>query len=212
VHNMISKHENRYPDSAVIVLGDFNHCNLRKNLPKYHPYVTFPTRGKNTLDQCYSNLRKAYLAEPKPHFGKSDHLAILLKPTYIKQLKANPVTVRTVKIWTDSATAKLQGCLELTDMNIFKEATSNIHDYTETVSDYISWCTSICVPSKTVRVFPNQKPWFNTDIRTKIKKRQEAFNASDSEEYKRAPYEVQRSIRAAKKAHSQKLESFYLQK
>ena len=96
-------------------------------------------------------------------------------------------------------------------MNIFREATSNIHDYIETVSDYISWCASICVPSKTVRVFLNQKPWFYTDIRTKIRKRQEAFNASDSEEYKRARYEVQRSIRAAKKAHSQKLESFYLQ-
>jgi len=59
LHNMISKHENRYLDSAVIVLGNFNHCNLQKNLPKYHQYVTFPTTDKNTLDQCYSNLRKS---------------------------------------------------------------------------------------------------------------------------------------------------------
>lgn len=59
LHNMISKHENRYPDSAFIVIADFNHCNLRRNLPKYYQYVTFPTRGKNTLDHCYSNLKNA---------------------------------------------------------------------------------------------------------------------------------------------------------
>lgn len=64
-------------------------------------------------------------------------------------------------------------------MNIFKEATDNIHDYTETVSDYINWCTSICIPSRTVHVFPNQKPWFNGDIRLKIKKRWAAFKSGD---------------------------------
>lgn len=56
-------------------------------------------------------------------------------------------------------------------MNIFKEATDNIHDYTETVSDYISWCTSLCVPVRTVHIFPNQKSWFNADVQKKIKER-----------------------------------------
>lgn len=48
---------------------------------------------------------------PKSYFGKSDHLAILLKPTYTKILKTNPVM------------ANLKSRLELTDMNVFKEAT-----------------------------------------------------------------------------------------
>ncbi len=95
-------------------------------------------------------------------------------------------------------------------MNIFKMATNNIHEYTETVSDYIGWCTSICVPTRTVRIYPNQKPWFNADIRRKIRKRCDAFRLEDREEYKKARYELQRSIKAAKRAHSQKLESLYL--
>lgn len=189
-----------YPDAAFIILGDFNHCNLRRTMPKLYQFVTFPTRGNNTLDRCYNNIRKAYSAEPEPHLGKSDHLAILLKPAYIKRLKSKPVTVKTVNTWTDSALADLQGCLEATDMNIFKLATDNIHEYTDTVRDYVRWCTSNHVPSREVRVFPNEKPWFNTDICRKIKKRSEAFKSGDGEEYQRARYELRKSIKAAKRA------------
>lgn len=92
LHDMINKHENTYPDTAFIILGDFNHCNLQKNIPKLYQFVTFPTRGNKTLDHCYSNIRDTCTAEPKPHFGKSDHLVIRLKPTYTKRLKAQPVT------------------------------------------------------------------------------------------------------------------------
>ncbi len=56
-------------------------------------------------------------------------------------------------------------------MNIFKEATDDIHEYTDTVSSFIDWCTSICIPSRTIRVFPHQKPWFNADVCIKIRKR-----------------------------------------
>lgn len=127
---MIKEHENKYPDAAFIILGDFNHCNLKKNMPKLYQFVTFPTRENKILDHCYSNIKNAFIAEPKPHFGKSDHLAIRLKPTYIKRLKAQPVTIKTVNTWTASAQAGLQGCLEATDWNIFKEATDDIHEYT----------------------------------------------------------------------------------
>lgn len=40
LHDMINKHENKHPNAAVIVLGDFNHCNLRENMPKLHQFVT----------------------------------------------------------------------------------------------------------------------------------------------------------------------------
>ena len=34
LHGSISEHDNSYPDAAFIILGDFNHCNLRKYIPK----------------------------------------------------------------------------------------------------------------------------------------------------------------------------------
>lgn len=88
LHDMINEHENTYPDAAFIILGDFNHCNLRKNIPKLYQFVNFPTRRNKTLYHCYSNIRNAFTAEIKPHFGKSDHLAIQLKPDYTKRLKS----------------------------------------------------------------------------------------------------------------------------
>lgn len=209
LHDMISRHENSYPDAAMVILGDFNHCDLRKTIPKFYQFVNFPTRGNRTLDKCYSNIKGAYTAVSKPHFGKCDHLAILLQPIYIKRLKVDSDSVRTVNMWTDSALEELRGCLEATDMNIFREASDNIHEYTDTVSSYIEWCTSICIPSRTIRVLPNQKPWFNADVRIKIKNRSIAFKTGDIMEYKYARYELQKSIRAAKRAYAQRLENCY---
>lgn len=65
-------------------------------------------------------------------------------------------------------------------------------------------------PSKAVRMFPNQKLYFNRDIKMKIRKRRETFKWGDQVEYKRAGYELQKSIRAAKRAHSQKPEGYYV--
>uniref|UniRef100_A0AAX7SZL7 Ketohexokinase n=1 Tax=Astatotilapia calliptera TaxID=8154 RepID=A0AAX7SZL7_ASTCA len=52
--------------------------------------------------------------------------------------------------------------------------------------------------AKTVRRFQGQKPWLNGDIKLEIRERREAFKAGDQMEYKRAHYELQKSIRVAK--------------
>lgn len=65
LHDMINEHENVYPDRAFI-LGYFNHCKLKKKMPKLHQYVIFPTKGNKTLDHCYSNIRNIFSAKPKP--------------------------------------------------------------------------------------------------------------------------------------------------
>ncbi len=194
LHDMISRHDNSYPDAAIIITGDFNHCNLQKSKPKFHQFLNFPTGGNIIFYKCYSNIGGAYTAVSMPHLGKCDHFAILLQPTCIRKLKADPDTVRTVKMWTDNALAELQGCLEATDMNIFKEATDYIHEYTDTVSSYFDWCNYICISSRTIQVFPNQKPWFNADVCTKIRNRCTAFKSGDIMEYKHARYELQKSI------------------
>ena len=113
-------------------------------------------------------------------------------------------------MWTNSALTELQSCLEATDMNVFKKATVNIHNYTENVSCYVEWCTSICIPFRTFRVFPNQKPWFNADVRLKIRNRCAALKSGDTTEYRRTRYELRKSIKAAKRLYSRKLENCYL--
>ncbi|RXN13623.1 RNA-directed DNA polymerase from mobile element jockey-like protein [Labeo rohita] len=48
------------------------------------------------------------------------------------------------------------------------------------------------------------------DIKQKIRERREAFKVGGHMEYKRARYELQKTIKVAKRAYSQKLEGYYL--
>ena len=40
--------ETTYPDSVIIILGDFNHTNLNKVLPRYKQHVNCSTRNNKT--------------------------------------------------------------------------------------------------------------------------------------------------------------------
>ena len=78
----ISKLQTVHPGGAFIVTDDFNHCNLRSVLPKFHQNVSCITRGQKTLDRVYISVANAYKATSLPHLGQSDHLSLFLLPYY----------------------------------------------------------------------------------------------------------------------------------
>lgn len=82
LHDTISLLQTKHPEAFYVVAGDFNHIKLTDTLPCFYQHVDFPTRGDNTLDCMYSNIRGAYQALPHPHLGLSDHISILLAPAY----------------------------------------------------------------------------------------------------------------------------------
>ena len=47
------------PDAPNFILGDFNSCNLRPNLPTFKQHVTCPTRLSETFDLRYDNIPDA---------------------------------------------------------------------------------------------------------------------------------------------------------
>ncbi|KAK2552965.1 hypothetical protein P5673_025670 [Acropora cervicornis] len=65
-----------YPNSAIVVLGDFNHFkqgNLCSSF-KLKRLITKPTRGNKILDQAYSTMSQYYdEALILPPVGLSDH-------------------------------------------------------------------------------------------------------------------------------------------
>jgi hypothetical protein len=140
---------------------------------------------------------------PEPNFSKYDHIAILLQPTYSKKLKAKAVSVMTVQKWSDDALSELRDCLQTTNIDVFRVATDNSHDYTATVICYISWCTFICVPPRIYRRFPNQKPCFNQEIQAKIREWSMAFQSGNEQQYRLARYALLKSIRTAKKSRTE---------
>ena len=198
--------ESAFPESTVIVLGDFNHTSLRKTMPRYYQHVDCATCGMNTLDLCYTTLKHAYRATPRAPLGNSDHVMVLLTPTYRQKLKAIKTVTRTVRKWTPESSETLKGCLEATDWDVFKEACSSLDEYTDTVTSYIAFCEEMCIPSKNVRIYGNDKAWFNETVKKKLNEKNEAFKSGDKDKYRMAKAEVRREIHRAKGTYKQKLE------
>ena len=82
LENCVAKYENKWPDSARLIMGDFNSCDFQEKIPTYEQYVECPTRGNNTLDKLYCNMRNSYLTYQRSQLGNSDHNMIFLC-TYI---------------------------------------------------------------------------------------------------------------------------------
>ncbi|KAI4872060.1 hypothetical protein NFI96_030171 [Prochilodus magdalenae] len=145
----------------------------------------------STLDHCYTPFRDAYKPLPRPPFGKSDHSSILLLPTYRQKLKQALPTIREVHRWSDQSDPMLQDCFDHVDWEMFREAK----------------CIEDVVPTKPVRVYPNQKPWLNCEVRAALNARTAAFKSGHTEEYKKASYALRKTIRAAKREYRAKVES-----
>ena len=173
--SVINDTELAYPDSTVILLGDFNHACLQKFMAKYKKQIKTNTRQDAILDQCYMTIPDAYHTVTRAPLGRSDHNVLLMIPAYKQKLKTSKPQVKTVKQWTPDAIATLQGCLECTDWDIFKDSCNTFDEYVDTVSSYISFCEQNCIPTKDIKLYPNSKPWFREEIRDRLDEKNNAF-------------------------------------
>ena len=53
IHNTVSQIQSDKPESAVIVIGDFNDPSF--TISNFTQYVTCSTRNQRTIDLCFSN-------------------------------------------------------------------------------------------------------------------------------------------------------------
>ncbi|TWW74192.1 hypothetical protein D4764_14G0001930 [Takifugu flavidus] len=63
-----------------------------------------------------------------------------LIPTYRQKLKLIKPSVSTTKRWTSEAVEELRMCLDTTDWDMFKGATHDLDEYTDTGTSYIHFC------------------------------------------------------------------------
>ncbi len=56
---------------------------------------------------------------------------------------------------------------------MFRAASDDdIEAYLDTVTCFIRKCIDDVVPTKTIRIYPNQKPWINSDVRSAFGQRE----------------------------------------
>ncbi|KAL0159498.1 hypothetical protein M9458_043223, partial [Cirrhinus mrigala] len=199
-----------YSDSFFIIASDFNHANLKSVLPKFYQHVNFATRGNNTLEFVYTTNKNAYRAEPRPHLGYSDHISVMLIPSYRPLLKLTKPVQKQITVWPDNATSALQDCFQCTDWNMFKEAATynnhtDLQEYTETVTAYIKKCIDDVTVTKTITTRANQKPWMTAEVHGLLKIRDDAFRSGDKAALKTARANLSHGIKKAKHQYAQKI-------
>lgn len=72
-----------------------------------------------------------------------------------------------VEKWDDGVAEKLQCCLESTNWDVLTQG-SSLEEATEVVTHYTSFCEDMLIPTKSVKVFSNNKPWITKALQTTL--------------------------------------------
>ena len=70
---------------------------------------------------------------------------------------------------------ELRGRFESTERSVFFDSCSSHDELAETVTDYLRFCEDCAMTSKTVRIFPNNKPWVTKELKIYPNKKKYAF-------------------------------------
>lgn len=207
IHTVTARLQTQNPEAFIIISGDFNHATLDSTLAAFHQFVNCPTRSNRTIDLLYANVRDAYRATPLPPLGKSDHNLVYLQPQYTPLVQRQPVTTRSIRRWTPEKEDALRDCYDTTDWDVLLSPHGeDIEGATHCLTDYLNFCVDTVAPAKTVRCYPNNKPWVTQEVKAVLNMKKKAFRSKVKEEMKAAQREVKRCLREAKDTYRRKVE------
>lgn len=189
----INNHQRAHPEGVHIIAGSFNKADLQSVLPNFHQHVSCPTSG----DRVYSNINQAYRGTPLPHV---DHRSLFLVPAYSPLCRPVKPTVKTITSWPKGSLHQLQSCFETTRWEVFHH--EDLVVFSETVLDYIRFCIGNVTVDKTIRIYPNQKPWMTRQVRMLLHARHSAFRSGNRALYSGARADLRRAIKEAKAAYT----------
>ncbi|KAI4877848.1 hypothetical protein NFI96_007782 [Prochilodus magdalenae] len=176
-------------------------------LPGFSTCVDCPTRKIRTIDLLYANVRDAYRATPLPPLGKSDHNLVFLQPQYKPLVLRQPTTTRSFRVWSPEAEEALKDCYNTSDWSVLLHPHGeDIEEVTHCVTDYLNFCMDVAVPTKTVRCFPNNKPWITSDVKDILNQKKRAFRDGNWTELKRVQGELKVRLKETKESYRKKVE------
>ena len=170
-------------------------CRLDCVLPSLQQYVDIPTRRGNMLDLCYGNITV--------HIHRSD-LLTTTSSVYFR------CTNKSWNVTNHSATAppngrritQLQGSLACTDWDT---CDGDLDDRVSVITDYIKFCIRTTIPSKTIRIYPNSKPWITPQIKQSLKEKHKSFRHKDWASLKATNRNIRNEVFKAKLDYKNKL-------
>jgi hypothetical protein len=88
----------------------------------------------------------------------------------------------------------LKGCLEGTSWTIFEDSSADLHEQTEAISGYIDFCVSAVIPTKTIKVYPNNKPWVTKELKDILNEKKSVFASGSLQNRKDMQRKVNKEI------------------
>lgn len=160
----------KYPEAPTIVVGDMNQCHLESVFPGFEQYVKNQTRKDNVFDKCFVNIKNAYISKCRPPILNSDHYVFHMIPiSKTKFTRSKPVK-KAIRIWANESKEQLRACFDWSNWETLEEG--SLVERTTVINDYINFCVQLVVPTKEIKIYPNNKSY---DIKRAINLRNQAF-------------------------------------
>ena len=128
-----------------------------------------------TIDLCYGSVPNPYRSIPKPPIGDIDHNTVHLVPIYRCVLKRAKCVERLVKVSDGDRVARLQGCFDCTNWDVFRDSCDSLDELTDVVTSYVSFCVDTVIPLKKSKVFPNNKPWVSKHLKKVLNEKNRGY-------------------------------------
>lgn len=109
-------------------------------------------------------------------------------------------------MWTGEAVEELRGALKCTEWDVFKDSSSNLDEMTDVISSCVSYLKNSIIPTKRVKVFPNNKPWLDKAVKDALHRKHKAFLHGDGKDKIEAKKEVRYEIKRAKLQYKSEIE------
>ena len=209
LENCVTNCENESPNSAIIVLGDFNHCDFQRKVPTYEQTVNCPTRGNATLDKMYCNIKDGYKVFKRPNVGNGDHNMLYCVPTYkqlLKRVKPKEIEIRK---WDDNTRQRLQACFECTDWSVLIENGADVNINLDIFNGYFNFCYNMIVPTKKIKIYPNNKPWIKKELKSMLNEKHRLVRNESDVERRTLQRNIDKKITESKRIYKEKVEGLF---
>ena len=192
--NCLSTIESRYPNSGIILLGDFNQLNIASLNRSYNlkQIVKFQTRGSNTLDLVLTNLKELFKDPIKrAPFGLSDHVSVEVQPQARSHFPPSKQKVKSRDMRASNRLA-VRSYLELVDVASMLNSVSTCEEKVSLFEEIVKTGLDHIIPLRSKTIHLSKPPWMNSTLKRLIRSRQIALAQGNHDEFRRLRNRVNR--------------------
>ena len=96
-------------------------------------------------------------------------------PKYETKLKREGIKTIEKQLWNEDREEQLRFEYESTEWANLMDPAESLDRNLEVITDYILFVQDIVIPRRTVKIFPNEKPWISKNLKAKVLEKNKLF-------------------------------------